>query len=107
MLPISNPANLVIYGSHMPPLLQWLPRYALPSLLSILATYAVLRWSQRARLRQEISADIEVPELSAAGKMAAFGIVATAIVLLVVLRRSTSSLGCRPSWPGLARRSWS
>jgi len=23
-LPISNPANLVIYGSHVPPLLQWL-----------------------------------------------------------------------------------
>src|SRR6185312_17081985 len=25
VLPISNPANLVIYGSRMPPLLQWLP----------------------------------------------------------------------------------
>jgi arsenical pump membrane protein len=83
VLPISNPANLVIYGSHMPPLLQWLPRYALPSALSILATYFVLRWSQQADLRQEISAGIDVPELSAAGKMAALGIVATAIVLLV------------------------
>jgi arsenical pump membrane protein len=83
VLPISNPANLVIYGSHMPPLLQWLPRYALPSLLSILATYFVLRWSQRADLRQDISVDIEIPELSAAGRMAAFGIAATAIVLLV------------------------
>ena len=31
VLPISNPANLVIYGSHMPPLLQWLPPFALPS----------------------------------------------------------------------------
>ncbi len=83
VLPISNPANLIIYGSHMPPLLQWLPRYALPSLLSVLATYAVLRWSQRSDLRQDISADIELPELSAAGKMAAFGIGMTAIVLLV------------------------
>ena len=83
VLPISNPANLVIYGSHMPPLLQWLPRYALPSLLAIMATYAVLRWSQRSDLRQEISADIAIPELSAAGKMAAFGIAATAVVLLV------------------------
>ena len=27
VLPISNPANLVIYGSHMPPLLEWVPRY--------------------------------------------------------------------------------
>ena len=47
VLPISNPANLVIYGSHMPPLLQWLPRYALASVLSIAATYAVLRLTQR------------------------------------------------------------
>ena len=83
VLPISNPANLVIYGSHIPLLLQWLPRYALPSLLSILATYAVLRWTQSGDLRQEISADIEVPPLSAAGKMAAFGIMTTAVVLLV------------------------
>ena len=83
VLPISNPANLVIYGSHMPPLLEWLPRYALPSLLSILATYAVLRWSQRGDLRQDISADIDIPELSAGGKMAACGIASTAIVLLV------------------------
>ena len=83
VLPISNPANLVIYGSHMPPLLQWLPRYALPSVLSILATYLVLRWSQRSDLRQDISSEIETSELSAAGKMAAFGIAATAIVLLV------------------------
>jgi len=82
VLPISNPANLVIYGSHMPPLLQWLPRYALPSLLSILATYALLRWTQRKRLQQQVSSEIEVPELSGAGKMAALGIVATACVLL-------------------------
>jgi arsenical pump membrane protein len=83
VLPISNPANLVIYGSQMPPLLQWLPRYGLPSALSILATYLVLRWTQRGQLHQEVSAAIDVPDLSAAGKMAAFGIVVTAIVLLL------------------------
>ncbi|WP_428530638.1 arsenic transporter [Rhodopila sp.] len=83
VLPISNPANLVIYGIHMPPLLQWLPRYALPSALSILATYFVLRWTQHADLRQRISADIDLPRLSGAGWMAAIGIAVTAIVLLV------------------------
>ena len=82
VLPISNPANLVIYASHMPPLLAWLPRYALPSLLSIVATYVVLRWTQRKQLQGEILSEIEVPELSAAGKMAAFGIMGTAAVLL-------------------------
>jgi len=82
VLPMSNPANLVIYGNHMPPLLQWLPRYALPSVLSILATYVVLRWTQHSTLRQTISADIAVPGLSTAGTIAAFGIAATAMVLL-------------------------
>ncbi len=83
VLPISNPANLVIYGSHMPPLLHWLPRYALPSVLSILATYLVLRWSQRDALNQKIQADVPVPKLSGAGKTAALGIAVTAVVLLV------------------------
>ncbi|HEY0206887.1 MAG TPA: ArsB/NhaD family transporter, partial [Acetobacteraceae bacterium] len=81
VLPISNPANLVIYGAHMPPLLQWLPRYALPSLLSVGATYAALRWTQRGDLA-DVSSDIEVPELSGAGRMAAWGIAGTAVVLL-------------------------
>ncbi len=82
VLPISNPANLVIYGTHMPPLLAWLPRYALPSLLAILATYAALRWSQREDLQQPIAADIDVPPLSRGGLLAAAGIAATAALLL-------------------------
>jgi len=82
VLPISNPANLVIYGSHMPPLLKWLPAYALPSVLSIAATYIVLRWSQRHSLREPVSTEIDVPELSLCGKLAAVGIAVTAVVLL-------------------------
>jgi arsenical pump membrane protein len=82
VLPISNPANLVIYGSHMPPLLQWLPVYAVPSALSILMTYVVLRWTQRAALRQIISAAIAVPDLTGSGKLAALGIIATALILI-------------------------
>ncbi|MFZ3336352.1 MAG: SLC13 family permease, partial [Xanthobacteraceae bacterium] len=38
VLPISNPANLVIYGHGMPPLLAWLPRFAMPSLLAVVST---------------------------------------------------------------------
>jgi arsenical pump membrane protein len=83
VLPISNPANLVIYGSHMPSLAQWLPRYALPSVLSIVATFCVLRWTQRTKLRGPVSADIKIPDLPQGGRLAAFGIAATAIVLLV------------------------
>lgn len=82
VLPISNPANLVIYGSHMPALMVWLPRYALPSVLSIGATYIVLRLTQRRPLGQEIASEVDVPALSAGGKTAAGGIAATAILLM-------------------------
>src|SRR6202041_104919 len=64
VLPISNPANLVIYGSHMPALMQWLPRYLPPSVLSIVATYLMLRWTQRGALRREIATDVPVLKLS-------------------------------------------
>jgi arsenical pump membrane protein len=82
VLPISNPANLVIYGSLMPPLLRWLPSYLLPSALSILATYLALRWTQRNALKHEIAKDIARPALSWSGKIAAIGIAATALALL-------------------------
>ena len=84
-LPISNPANLIIFREHMPPLLQWLGRFALPSLLSVAVTYAVLRFTQRDSLRQEIiAAEVNVPGLSRSGRATASGIMGTGIVLLLV-----------------------
>jgi arsenical pump membrane protein len=94
VLPISNPANLVIYGNRMPPLWQWLPAYLLPSLASVVATYLLLRFTQRGALRQNVEADIPWPALSGAGRTAAVGIAATAVVLL-----TSSSLGVRLGLP--------
>jgi arsenical pump membrane protein len=82
VLPISNPANLVVYQSRMPPLLQWMARYELPSLLAIGATYLVLRWAMRESLMQAVSSDVDAPELLGSGKIAACGIAGTAVVLL-------------------------
>ncbi|GAB3995228.1 arsenic transporter [Spirosoma daeguense] len=82
VLPISNPANLVIYGAHMPPLLVWLGHYTLPSFISIVTTYLVLRFSQRDALRESVAQDITVPMLSSGGQLAIFGIAATALILL-------------------------
>jgi arsenical pump membrane protein len=82
VLPISNPANLVVYGSHMPPLMHWLPHYAVPSILAIVATYTALRWTQRTHLRNDFPNRPEMPHLSAEGRMAACGIVAASIVML-------------------------
>jgi arsenical pump membrane protein len=87
VLPISNPANLVIYGAHMPPLLAWLPRYALPSALSIAATYAILRFTQRRHLAAPVASDVAPVALTQGGATAAFGIAATAIVLMAASAR--------------------
>ncbi|WP_429498671.1 arsenic transporter [Robbsia andropogonis] len=61
VLPIANPANLVVFQNHMPPLGAWLVRFALPSLLSIGLTYGALRFTQRVALRNAFSDNAERP----------------------------------------------
>ena len=94
VLPISNPANLVIFGSHMPPLLTWLWHFTLPSIAAIGLTYLVLRFTQRAHLRQPLETTITLQPLSSGARLTAFGIVLTAIVLL-----SASALGVQLGLP--------
>ena len=84
MLPISNPANLVLYGDHTPPLSRWLASFALPSVVSIVATYAVLRWVEGSKLPDTCECDVDQPKLSAGGWTALAGIGLTGVVLLVV-----------------------
>jgi arsenical pump membrane protein len=81
VLPISNPANLVIYGSQMPPLLQWVPRFGLPSIVAIAVTYVTLKWTQRRALVEPLDSAIGVPQLSLAGRAAGWGIVLAALAL--------------------------
>ena len=94
VLPISNPANLVIFGSHMPPLLTWLWHFTLPSIAAIGLTYLVLRFTQRAHLRQPLETKINLQPLSSGARLTAFGIVLTGIVLL-----SASALGVQLGLP--------
>ncbi len=49
-LPISNPANLVLYGAHPPTLGAWLGRLGPAALAAIAATFAALALTQRRRL---------------------------------------------------------
>src|SRR6185437_12181225 len=69
LLPISNPANLVVFDAHLPPLGAWLARFALPSLAAIGVTYVMLRILQRRALRVQPEADVPVPGLSAGGRL--------------------------------------
>ncbi len=83
VLPISNPANLVVYGAHLPGLGKWMAEFGVASILSIAATFVVLRLMQSSDLAQRIEQDIEMPTLSRGGRVAAAGIGVTGVALLV------------------------
>jgi arsenical pump membrane protein len=82
VLPISNPANLVIFGDHMPPLVTWLAHFTLPSIAAIFATYGTLRFTQRRALGQKIAEHVPSPPLSLGGTCVAIGIGLAAVALL-------------------------
>lgn len=83
VFPISNPANLVIFGRGMPPLASWLQYFALPSAVSICVTYAGLRWMVRRQLAGKLKVNVAGAPLSRSGAAAGVGIAATAIVLAI------------------------
>jgi arsenical pump membrane protein len=84
VLPISNPANLVLYGGYMPPLGAWLRSFAAPSVAAIVVTYVALRLVERRRLEGDCACDVERPPLTRGGWAAIAGIAITAMLLLVM-----------------------
>ncbi|MDR0207686.1 MAG: arsenic transporter [Pseudomonas putida] len=82
VLPISNPANLVVFGSQMPPLLDWLRQFTLPSLAAIVLTYLMLRLAQRRQIRQPLALTIDDQPLSRGARLCAAGIALTGALLL-------------------------
>jgi arsenical pump membrane protein len=124
VLPISNPANLVVFQDRLPALGEWLARFALPSLLAIMGTWFALRWRERGALAQPISAAIEMPPLAREGRLVAWivGLSALALVATSAMGRDLGlvtalaaalgwlALACAkraPPWAALAHVSWS
>jgi len=96
VLPISNPANLVVFGDRMPALGPWLAHFALPSALAIGSTYVTLRLVFRDDLRQPLKPSPPLPPMTWPLRMAALGVALTAGTLLI-----TSALGHRLGLPTL------
>jgi arsenical pump membrane protein len=90
VLPISNPANLVIFAQHMPPLMMWLGFFLVPSFVSIIITYFALRYVLRKSLQGDISETLSRSRLSTEGRLALGGLIMAAVVLV-----GASALG----WP--------
>lgn len=82
VLPISNPANLVVFHTGMPPLGQWLLAFSVPSVLSIATTYAAMRWYFRNDLCQQIECEVAPVELRSGGKLVLVGLALMVAVLL-------------------------
>ncbi len=82
VLPISNPANLVVFHQGMPPLGQWLLSFGVPSLLSIAVTYGVMRFIFRKDLGNSIECEVEAEPLKSEGKLVLAGLVLMIVVLL-------------------------
>ena len=86
VLPISNPANLVVFGGgHMPPLGGWIEQFLAPSLAAVAITYVALYMTQWRSLSEgRIDQNVAVTRLSPGGWIAAVGIGATAALLMSV-----------------------
>jgi arsenical pump membrane protein len=88
LLPISNPANLVVFNNQMPALGRWLLSFGVPSLFSIAATFILLRWLFRKDLDAPIEFEVEAQPLRNDGKLVLSGLAVMIVVLL-----TASSLG--------------
>ncbi|MGD0435392.1 MAG: arsenic transporter [Bryobacteraceae bacterium] len=82
VLPISNPANLVVFRVGMPPLKQWLLSFGVPSVVSIAATYAVLRFVFRKELSSDFDGAVPAEPLQSEGKLVLGGILVVVLALL-------------------------
>jgi arsenical pump membrane protein len=82
VLPISNPANLVVFHTGMPPLGRWLADFGVPSVISIVATFLVMRILFRDELCKTIECEVEDTKLSGNGKLVLAGLALMIAVLL-------------------------
>jgi arsenical pump membrane protein len=82
VLPISNPANLVVFHGAMPSLGGWLAAFALPSALSIATTYFVLRRVFGGELLGSLDAPADAAPLGAPGRLVVASLGLVSIVLL-------------------------
>lgn len=92
VLPISNPPNLVVFHTRMPPLGKWLAAFGLPSLLSIVVTFVVMRILFRSELCKSIECEVEDTKLTGNGKLVLAGL-ALMIAVLLTASAMTKALG--------------
>lgn len=95
VLPISNPANLVVFEDRLPNLGEWLRIFWLPAIAAIAITFLLLWWRSRAELRAPMQDGnfgdgSSRPSLNTMGRRAGFSVLIGAAAVL-----ATSAMGGR------------
>lgn len=94
LLPVANPANLVVYGSRVPAPGPWLQGYGLPAIAAIVATAAGTIVLERTRLRASFEIEGEAAPLGPRGCIVLCGIALTAVIFLAAMARGWSLGAC-------------
>ena len=94
VLPISNPANLVVYQRQMPPLARWLFTFGAPSIAAIAVTFLVLLWASRRLLNGNLRQGLPIEPLKPAARLTLWGIGGLACTLL-----TSSAFSLDLGWP--------
>ncbi|MGR9249487.1 arsenic transporter [Rhizobium leguminosarum] len=84
VLPISNPANLVIFGGgDMPPLSRWLATFGLSSIVAVVVTFFALYWTQRSVISADsVATNMQPVSLSSSAKLTGFALSGTAVIMV-------------------------
>ncbi len=82
VLPISNPANLVVFDGQLPALGEWLRIFWLPAAAAIGMTFLLLWWHSRKDLRPPMQDGVRPASLNPMGRRAGLGILLAAGALL-------------------------
>lgn len=90
ILPISNPANLVVFGNKLPALLPWLRGFALPAIAAVVLTFAVMALLFRGALRGSMRGPAAAVRLDRRMRIAFAAVGGGAIVMLVAASLAVS-----------------
>lgn len=100
VLPIGNPANLVIYDNRMPPLASWFATFGLAAIASVALTFLILVLLYRKALRDPVEEHESHARLGVR-RAVALGLLVSAAIVLVSVSAFGLSVGTAAFFAGL------
>ncbi|NVN04607.1 arsenic transporter [Asaia spathodeae] len=84
LLPISNPANLVLYGGEPPGLLPWLERFLVPACLAVGMSFILLFALVRREIASRFTGACDLPGLDPIARFVALALFGVIVLLTLV-----------------------